>query len=63
MELIGERFCNIYDYNGDEFHCLFKCLFFKKLDMQKFISRFWARYFKMDQLFNFSSHAKLIKCM
>ena len=34
-----ERCCTLYDCNhiGDEFHCLFKSTFFKKLDLSLFL--------------------------
>ena len=43
MELIGERDVVLYDYNdiGDEFHCLLKCPFLKKLNSQSYISRYY----------------------
>ena len=64
MESIGKRdivLC-VIDI-GDEFHYLFKCTFFQEARL-KFISRYYfvrPNTLKMDQLFNLTSHAKLIK--
>ena len=60
-----ERFCTLCDCNdiGDEFHYLFKCTFFQEARI-KFISIYYfvrPNTLKMDQLFNLTSHAKLIK--
>ena len=60
-----ERFCTLGDCNDiwGEFHYLFKCTFFQKARL-KFISRYYfvrPNTLKMDQLFNLTSHAKLIK--
>ena len=65
MELICNRFCTLCDCNGigDEYHYLFKCTFFQEARLN-FISRYYfvrPNTLKFDQLFNLTSHAKLIK--